>query len=108
MCDAMFFPYSIEIDHLGKIVSVNRVTLAYLGYSEEDIRSMTIFDILVEEDAKRILAAMAKWKESPKGATYDLTIRKRTGLLVGILVAPEAVLDEDLGLMGFKCVFREK
>ena len=104
----MFFPYSIEIDIRGKFLSWSTVTRAYLGYTEEEMGSLTLFDILNAKDLEQIIRAMAKWKTMPKGTSFNIAIRKRHGLWVDVIVAPEAVLDKDFGLMGFKCYFKEK
>jgi PAS domain S-box-containing protein len=70
--------YQIDFKN-GKFLKANDVTCEYLGYSHEEITSLSAFDILTEESKKRFLERLEKMAlgiEVLEAVEYDVVNKK--------------------------------
>ena len=100
--------FMVEIDMQGNFVSWTAVTLAYLGYTETEVRAMTVFDIVSEGQLEVVLEGLGKQPAIPEGTAYDVTIKKKNGQWIDVRVTPKPVLGKDGELRSVKCFFTAK
>ncbi|MFI5187148.1 MAG: PAS domain S-box protein [Chitinophagales bacterium] len=96
-----------------KFLDVNETALQHFGYSKEEFLSMTAFDLLTEEDAKKVKERLKQPSESffgsdrhvkKNGTIINVEIRvhiinyngKKAGLIIGVDVTEKLKAEEDL------------
>jgi PAS domain S-box-containing protein len=96
--------YTLEIDPKGNFISFPPETRNFLGYTKEEILSMSIFDIVLEEDLETVMDCIERQEEIPPGTTYNISIFHTSGYMIAIKAEPTIVF-KDGKVDRIKCKF---
>ncbi|UCH50435.1 MAG: PAS domain S-box protein, partial [Chloroflexota bacterium] len=92
--DAPTYCYIVSPE--GKIMDVNRLALAVLGYSEEELVGKPIIDTIYEPGSRQKTRRLfEKWQETGKLENEELKITTKEGTERTVLLSAAAVRDTD-------------
>jgi PAS domain S-box-containing protein len=96
--------YKLELDREGHFISFPDRTRRFLGYSEEEVKEMSIFDLVAEEDLEKVLGCVQEGPEIEPGTKYDISILHKNGQKIAIKAEPYPIF-EDGKVMIILCKF---
>ena len=86
--------YEFEFDLMGNFRSVADDTLAFMGYSKQDIEGITVWDVVSEKDQDLILEKFAARKEGRPIDPYEVTLIMKSGKKIKVKVETTPVLED--------------
>ena len=82
-----------ELDLKGNFLSAGQMALEMSGYSEDQILSMSVWDVIAEEDHDLMLEKFAPDRKVKSKERYEVTILSKEGQRVRIKVEIEFVFE---------------
>jgi PAS domain S-box-containing protein len=86
---------AFEIDEKGDVAFFNRRASEILGYSQEEFRSMGIFQFLIPEDRVRVKENIQAILKGEKSRSSEYTLLKKDGGTIPVLAFSNRVINED-------------
>lgn len=98
----------IMVDAQGRFESANQTFAAMLGYSEDELKALSLHDITYEKD-KDITASV--WARLASGEAnsigYEKRYRKKDGSIIHVNVSANRMADEGSGLNSFVAIVED-
>jgi PAS domain S-box-containing protein len=82
-----------ELDIKGNFLSVGQKALELTGFSEKQMSSMSVWDVIAEEDHDLMLEKFAPDRKVKSKESYEVTILSKDGQRVRIKVEIEFVFE---------------
>jgi len=82
-----------ELDIKGNFLSAGQKTLELSGYTEDQIQSMSVWDVIAEEDHDLMLEKFAPDRKVKSKERYEVTILSKEGQRVRIMVEIEFIFE---------------
>lgn len=95
------------IDTEGNIIDCNISYAHSLGYSEEEILGMTIFDHTAKESIQKTKQSFEEWKKTGTIQNYEIVLKRKDGSTFPAIISATSLYD-DLGkLLGSNTVIKD-
>ncbi len=96
-----------SIDKSGKFLYVNKQWENILGYSEKDIKALTVFDIIKDTDLNKYLNAIELVKKKNEDQRVQIHLLKKNKSSIIIDATISALLDKEGEIISTREIFRD-
>lgn len=96
-----------SIDAYGSFLYVNKVWKKRLGYTDEDVEKIKVFDVIVEKDILGYKRALEKLKVSGENQEFQITLKTKFDEEIIVNATLSAKFDEKGNIISTREIFRD-